>query len=39
MNRYKINLLKERIHLLQTKLDDIEIRLAVLRANKNDKNL
>jgi hypothetical protein len=39
MNRHKINLLKERVLALQTKLDNIEIRLAVLLANKNDKNL
>jgi hypothetical protein len=39
MNRYKIKLLKERILAVQTKLDNIEIRLARLKIRKNEKDL
>ena len=39
MNRYKIKLLKERILAVQTKLDNIEIRLARLKIKKNEKDL
>ena len=39
MNSYKMKLLKERILLVQSKLDTMEIRLAVLLANKNEKAL
>ena len=39
MITHRIKLLKERIHALRTKLDNVEIRLYRLKVSKNEKDL